>query len=281
MAISNLANLLPAPSSLSPEKALKMAKIAESAERYAEMVEYMKRATSEVASGDNLTVEERNLISVGYKNLMSARRTAFRVIESKEASMDGADAGMTEYKEKVQAELKELIEQVESEVVGIYTEGAKKATDDEVLVFFYKMKGDYNRYGAEVTSHALKAEFTEKAQKAYLTAKELCEVKVPEGTWKAKEKNEALPEDNGKDYEDALPPTNPIRLGLALNFSVFMYEILDKKADASELATKAFEDAIDKLDELTEEQYRDSTLIMQLLKDNRDLWESEAQEDNE
>merc|ERR1711871_1540877 len=211
----------------------------------------MKRATSEVASGDNLTVEERNLISVGYKNLMSARRTAFRVIESKEASMDGADAGMTEYKEKVQAELKELIEQVESEVVGIYTEGAKKATDDEVLVFFYKMKGDYNRYGAEVTSDALKAEFTEKAQKAYNTAKDLCEVKVPE--------------DTGKDYEDALPPTNPIRLGLTLNFSVFMYEILDKKADASTLATKAFEDAIDKLDELTEEQYRDSTLIMQLL----------------
>ena len=77
-----------------------------------------------------------------------------------------------------------------------------------------------------------------------------------------------------------LPPTHPIRLGLALNFSVFYYEVLNSPDRACHLAKQAFDDAIAELDTLNEESYKDSTLIMQLLRDNLTLWTSDVQEDD-
>ncbi|KAJ0326783.1 hypothetical protein COL5a_006663 [Colletotrichum fioriniae] len=78
-----------------------------------------------------------------------------------------------------------------------------------------------------------------------------------------------------------LTPTHPIRLGLALNFSVFYYEILNSPDRACHLAKQAFDDAIAELDSLSEESYRDSTLIMQLLRDNLTLWTSSDSGDAE
>jgi len=78
--------------------------------------------------------------------------------------------------------------------------------------------------------------------------------------------------------EAKLPTTHPIRLGLALNFSVFYYEIRHEQAKACSLAKDAFDKAISELDNLEEEQYRDATLIMQLIRDNLTLWTSDANE---
>ncbi|KAM0015100.1 putative 14-3-3 protein [Helianthus debilis subsp. tardiflorus] len=76
-----------------------------------------------------------------------------------------------------------------------------------------------------------------------------------------------------------LPSTHPIRLGLALNFSVFYYEIMNSPERACHLAKQAFDEAIADLDSLSEESYKDSTLIMQLLRDNLTLWTSDLPED--
>jgi len=230
--------------------ALEKAKLAEQAERYEDMVASMKEIVDEGVSGDDLSVEERNLISVGYKNMMSVRRTAWRTIQQlEEQEEEGSEKKklLNKYKDTIAKELFSLIDEV-SGIVAIYTEKDLKATDPEVLVFFHKMQGDYNRYGAEITQDAQREDYKNRAKASYEQAQNLAA---------------------------ALKETNPIRLGLALNFSVFHYEICEMKENATELAQAAFDNAIEKLDELDENAYRDCTLIMQLLKDNLALWHDE------
>mmetsp|Transcript_9987 Transcript_9987/g.35120 ORF Transcript_9987/g.35120 Transcript_9987/m.35120 type:complete len:117 (-) Transcript_9987:125-475(-) len=115
------------------------------------------------------------------------------------------------------------------------------------------MAGDYHRYLAEFQAGGDRDASTAAALAAYQAA--------------------------SKKSAGALPPTHPIRLGLALNFSVFYYEILDSPDRACTVAKEAFDDAIAELDTLSEESYKDSTLIMQLLRDNLTLWTADAQAD--
>ncbi|KAI3758971.1 hypothetical protein L6452_06544 [Arctium lappa] len=76
-----------------------------------------------------------------------------------------------------------------------------------------------------------------------------------------------------------LPSTHPIRLGLALNFLVFYYEIMNSPERACHLPKQVFDEAIAELDTLSEESYKDNTLIMQLLRDNLTLWTSDLPEE--
>mmetsp|Transcript_26484 Transcript_26484/g.12455 ORF Transcript_26484/g.12455 Transcript_26484/m.12455 type:complete len:104 (+) Transcript_26484:326-637(+) len=62
--------------------------------------------------------------------------------------------------------------------------------------------------------------------------------------------------------DSELASTHPIRLGLALNFSVFYYEVLNSHEKACQLAKTAFDSAIAELDNVDEEYYKDSTTIM-------------------
>lgn len=128
-----------------------------------------------------------------------------------------------------------------------------KASNAESKVFYLKMKGDYYRYLAEVATGETRNAVVDDSQKAYQDAFEISKSKMQ--------------------------PTHPIRLGLALNFSVFYYEILNSPDKACQLAKQAFDDAIAELDTLNEDSYKDSTLIMQLLRDNLTLWTSDTQGD--
>ncbi|XP_041668320.1 14-3-3 protein beta/alpha-1-like [Cheilinus undulatus] len=223
-----------------------MAKLAEQAERYEDMAEFMKKVTE---MGVELSNEERNLLSVAYKNVVGARRSAWRVMSSIGLKTEGSEKKqetVKEYREKVEKELQEICDNVlkllDNHLIG-------NASNSESKVFYLKMKGDYYRYLAEVATGEAKTKTIENSQMAY---------------------DEAF-KTSAKDME----PTHPIRLGLALNFSVFYYEILNSPEKACELAKKAFDDAIAELDQLNEESYKDSTLIMQLLRDNLTLWTSD------
>jgi len=80
---------------------------------------------------------------------------------------------------------------------------------------------------------------------------------------------------------EKLKTTHPIRLGLALNFSVFYYEIMGSPDLACKFAKTAFDNAISDLENLEEEEYRDSATIMQLLRDNLTLWTSDLVENDQ
>ena len=79
--------------------------------------------------------------------------------------------------------------------------------------------------------------------------------------------------------KEALSPTHPIRLSLALNYSVFFYEIKQNANKAGKMARDAFDEAIADLDNVDDEFYKDATLIMQLLRDNLTLWTEEVEAD--
>merc|ERR1712224_465692 len=203
-------------------------------------------------AGDELSVEERNLLSVAYKNAVGSRRAAWRIITSvmqKETSKGNAENA---------AYAKEFCNKVETELQGICDTILKlldetlipKSTGGESKVFYQKMKADYYRYIAEFRDGDAKSKAAESARAAYADAQAVAE----------------------KD----LAVTHPIRLGLALNYSVFQYEVLGQPDEACKMARTAFEDAIAELDNVAEDSYKDSTLIMQLLRDNLTLWTSDG-----
>jgi 14-3-3 protein epsilon len=65
--------------SLNREELIYMSRIAEQTERFEDMLDYMKKV---VLSGQELNEEERNLLSVAYKNTVGSRRTAWRALSS-------------------------------------------------------------------------------------------------------------------------------------------------------------------------------------------------------
>jgi len=236
------------------ENQVYMAKLAEQAERYDEMVQFMK----EVAKlGVELTVEERNLLSVAYKNVIGARRASWRIItsiEQKEESKGNAEqaAKIKTYRVKVEKELDDVC----GDILNVLDKNLIPAAESgESKVFYYKMKGDYHRYLAEFATGDVRNNSSNAAMEAYKSATDIAQTD--------------------------LAPTHPIRLGLALNFSVFYYEIMNSPDRACHLAKQAFDDAIAELDTLSEESYKDSTLIMQLLRDNLTLWTSDLQDTEE
>merc|ERR1711979_36264 len=153
-----------------------------------------------------------------------------------------------EYCASVEAELQKICDTI----LGLLDNSLiKKASGGESKVFYQKMKADYYRYIAEFTEGKAKTDAADSAEKAYADAAAVAE----------------------KD----LAVTHPIRLGLALNYSVFMYEVLSNPDEACKVARTAFEDAIAELDNVAEDSYKDSTLIMQLLRDNLTLWTSDGE----
>lgn len=243
------------------------------------MVEHVKQV---VQLDPKLNIEERNLLSVAYKSVVGANRASWRIlatIEHKEAarsnshsenhSRDGEkdDLECSPYLKDIQDYRKKIegkLERISRDVLALLDTALLPAAEsDESRVFYLKLysslsldcvcrKGDYLRYMAEFMSDDAKKGVSDEAFAAYESATEIART--------------------------SLSPTLPIRLGLALNFSVFHYEIMADATAACRLARQAFDEALVHIDGLSEEAYKDSTLIMQLLRDNLSLWTTEAQE---
>merc|ERR1712025_581311 len=146
---------------------------------------------------------------------------------------------------KLTEDCQKIIDMINKKVLAKECQGEAKA-------FFVKMVGDYYRYIAENAKGAKMEEVKQKALGAYNEANQI-----------------------------TLPPCNPIKLGLALNFSVFHYEVMKNHKAACDLADKALQDALDKIDELEEDDFRDAKSIIELLKENLTLWREEEEDSNQ
>lgn len=269
-----------------------MAKMTEHAERYNDMADKMKTLAQKLplefpdtnpeyqearengTSTSILLDDERNLLSVAYKNIVGSRRNAWRVVDTSEQHLQqkidggGKDEGgllmadklriCQEYKKVIEQELNEICDEV-TDLLDKYLIKNADAGGPESKIFYLKMKGDYFRYKVEVASKEARESLSQKSEDAYGLA------------WDT--------------ATQELKATHPIRLGLALNYSVFHYEIRNKPEQACKLAKDAFDKAINDLDSFPgggeEHSYKDSTLIMQLLRDNLTLWRSEVEDECE
>jgi len=126
---------------------VELVRIAETAERYEDMCRFVKKLVETKSSQkQDLDVEERNLLSVAYKNVVGSKRASWRTLSG---GFEDADQTLVDsYKQMVEQELEEICK----EVLSLLTDHllvTVKDQKDETEVFYLKMCGDYYRYLAE------------------------------------------------------------------------------------------------------------------------------------
>jgi 14-3-3 protein epsilon len=235
------------------EKNVYMAMLAEQCNRFEEMTQFLEDMLT--GRDKDLNSDERNLLSIAYKNSLTSRRTALRTViayETKEKKKDNSPflSYIQEYRKKIEEELTIMC----NNVLNILDSHLlKKAEDAEARVFYLKMKGDYNRYIAEYAQGELKDKVSNAALASY---------------------------DSASKEATNLSPIHAISLGLALNFSVFHYEVMGDHDKACTIARDVLDVANEELKKVEEpdenENYRDAMSIINLLRENLDMWKMEA-----
>ena len=227
------------------EIARKRAHYSEVAERYEDMCEDIYEVVK-LAKKNNqsITINERNMFSSAFKNVLSKLRNSWRILNGEKEKHSNDKQIINEKIDKV---AKDILYQTNKALNIIKEYMMVDITNDNIqkYIFMKKMVGDYYRYQAEVLSGDKELEVREKAKQSY---------------------------EEGMAVINQLSATDPVRLGLYLNVSVFQYEIMNDADEACKIAKDGFEKAIGDLDSLNEEHYKDSTLILQLLRDNLTLW---------
>lgn len=239
---------------------LMLTRIAENiTQDYEQMVQFIQQfiAAKKERDGENfcLSVDERNHLSVAFKNVVGSRRGSWRTMEqntdfSGDFKKDYQNIIEVELEKKCRAVLKVIQDDLLPPQKTI--DAMKSSSDDSVkdnmviesTIFYLKMCGDYYRYLAEFKQED--DNIKTNADNHYTTALAIA--------------------------AEHLPATHPTRLGLVLNASVCKFEILKETEAAKTLAKNGFDQAIQKLDSLNDASYKDSTLIMQLLRDNLTIW---------
>jgi 14-3-3 protein epsilon len=228
-------------------------KLFQRTERYPEMV---KAINKYVEQNPVLSKEEQKMLCDGYKNVISDKRNSLRLLnnlskkEEEEPKQINHKKQISIMKEKIQNELLLIFKEIHS-MLDKYL--IPNAQDSETKVLYMKIKADYYRYHCEFAEGDEFEEAKNNGEKLYKEA-----------------------------YDIALKDINiynSVRLGLALNYSVFVYEIMDNKNEAYEIAQKAYDDAMKMVDDVEKNRTSDNLLLIQLLKENLNIWNNEIETD--
>ena len=232
------------------DKQVYLAMLAEQCNRFEDMSLFLDEMVS--TKKEDLTSDERNLLSIAYKNSISLRRTALRTLlayemKEKKKTESAYLNYIVEYRNKIENELIDLSLKI---IKNIDEFLIPRSNDYESKVFYYKMKADYFRYIAENVEGEKKQTYSQSSLKSYESASEVA-------------KNLSI--------------VNPIRLGLALNFSVFHYEVLSNQELACSIAKETLDLAMKELGnaEGDDEENKDAQSIVSLLSENLSMWTSE------
>ena len=195
-----------------------------------------------------LNDSERNLLSCVYKWIVVRRREVLRNFNEFINEAHGYEARLQQLSEFRQKLIKEIDENCEDLCKLIEEQLLPLSNSAEERVFYEKMEADYYRYMAEFHSDETRDEVISKAAEHYETALAISKSELPQVT--------------------------TIALGLILNYSVFLYEMMEKHQEAIELASTACQETIDLMDSLSDNTYQDTSKIIYLLRDNCQNWTS-------
>ena len=232
---------------------LYLMKLFQRTERYPEMV---KAINKYIEQNPKLSKDEQKLLVDGYKNIISDKRNSLRLLqnlikkEKEEAKLINHKKQINIIKEKIQNELLSIFKEIHA-ILDKYL--IPNSQDPETKVLYMKIKADYYRYHCEFAEGD---EFEEAKNNALKIYKEAYDIALKD-----------------------INIYNSIRLGLALNYSVFKYEIMDSKNEAYDIAQKAYDDAMKVVDDEEKDRTSDNLLLIQLLKENLNMWNNEMEGD--
>ena len=212
-----------------------MAKVAQECGKNEDCINFMRDVINQ---GRPLSFNERNLLSTAYKGIVGPLRDSIRLLQDDAHGFDVTQA-IIECSEQLSSKCDEVINLIRNTLLP-------SVTEPEVRVFYIKLTADYLRYKWEATSDAGRPDVAAKCKSAYQEAAALADT--------------------------SLPTYHPLRLGLALNFAVFIYEILGDTAEAHELASRAYSEAGTGINQLSAESREEATHTLDLLKENIQLW---------
>ena len=231
------------------EECVFLSRLNEKAEKYSEMFKYINKY---VELDPKLSKEERNILCSGYKYIISDKRNSLRILNNIEKRNTYQLAYIKEIRENIEKELYQILLDIEK-MLDKYL--IPNAIDIENKVFYLKLKADFMRYKCEVSYGKELDDIISKTEKIYKEANDIA--------------------------NKELMISNSTRLGLALNYSVFYYEIKGLKEEACNIAKNAFDESMKVLDDLEKSKAKDTLLIIQLLKENLILWSNEMNEEEE
>ena len=159
------------------EEYVYLAKLYERAERFPDMVKSINKF---VELDPKLTKDERNILSAGYKNIISDKRASWRLLNSMERKEEKKNspqsANIKEVKNNIEKELNQICDEIQK-IIDKYL--VPNASDSENKVFFLKLKGDYYRYKCEFANGKEFDDACSKAEKVYKEAYDIANKDIP------------------------------------------------------------------------------------------------------